>query len=215
MIEWAWLACLFLIHLLGYGYLFLGVGALQVAFEKGGPENWIGTITMTGFGISCVFLLPIELFRRQIKGLVALSRTLRSVDPTGEISIPARVYDRITDIEFEQTSVDSHRSLENLSSTRRWSTAAFRQWLQPRSSSSSADAMAPFAVRLSPEFQTTLATLPESQVDLICDFINGLTGVYQEFETTSPVPGTTFQLVMRSHPRRNEVEVISMGASHG
>lgn len=193
----AWLVCLAVVHLIGYPLLALG--AFGLVEEIGGREigDLLLAFSVVSFGAGCLFLLPLEVVRRRISAMTELRDALdsKSQADAGKVQVPARAYDRITDVEFEHTCVDSYRSLSNLADL---------------------EADTEIAVSLSPAFQHAVGRLPEAQADLVFDLVGDLDGrselvsADRGTDLTLPVPGTTLQIRVRRYSGRNEIEVVSL-----
>ncbi len=142
---WAWLACLAVIHIfVGYPLLFVSVFGLGAGIDNRDPVEFLAALSMVSFGVGCLLLLPMDVVHRRVNAMRALRGALDSTQPSdaGNVEVPAREYDRITDLEFQHIVIDSLQSLANV------------------------DTDAGSAVRLRRAFQEAVANLPEAQSDL-------------------------------------------------
>ena len=201
--EIAWLTCLGILH--PFGWAVAAFGALAVTPEtwRRDPEEWFLAVSIATFGVGLLSLLPLEIVRRRVAEMTTLRHVLDSNEPADaeKIQVPASKYDRITDLEFEQTCIDSHHSLENAAGL---------------------DSEADLAVSLSRGFQAAVADLPAVQADLVYDLVGDLDGGSElardarRGEFVVPVPNLKMQIRVRRHTERpNEVEVISLEADPG
>ena len=119
------------------------------------PVEFLVALSVVSFGVGCLLLLPMDVVRRRVNAMRALRGALDSTRPAdaGKVEVPAREYDRITDIEFRHTVIDS---LPEPGECR-----------IPTPES---------AVRLRPAFQEAVANLPEAESDLVYDLIGDLDG---------------------------------------
>jgi hypothetical protein len=193
----AWSACLWIILLLGIPLLVIGISGIGVAMERGDSVELLVALSLVIFALGCLLLLPMELVRRRVNAMRALRGALDSGRPAaeGEVAVPVRAYDRITDLQFARTVIDSHESLAN---------------------DTGPDADAGPAVRFRHGFQEAVANLPGRESDLVYDVIGDLHGSSDLADTVPggemllPVPGTTFHIRLRRHPQRNEIEVVAL-----
>lgn len=199
-LERAWLTLLGILHVIGYAVFFFGAFALTPETWRRSREEWFVAFSIASFGVGCLFMLPLELVRRRVTEMTSLRHVLDSKEPTDaeKVDVPARKYDRITDLDFEQTCIDSHQSLENAACL---------------------DSEADLAVSLSPVFQAAVADLPAVQADLVYDLVGDLDGGSElprdarGGEFVVPVPNSKLQIRVRRHTERpNEVEVVSLEA---
>lgn len=181
----------------GVSAIFAGFGGLLVEFDQGDWEEFAGAAFLIVFGICCICTMPMERVRRRVRSILDLRDALdqQQKDSQGPVQLDPGVYDRITDLEFEQKSLDSHESLENAvtGKTNR-------------------------IVRLSPQFQRALQRMSESDADRVCEVVDGLTTVKRPSPgaggtATLPVPGTAFRISVKEAPDRSQVEVVSVEAA--
>jgi hypothetical protein len=194
--QWAGLAFYAVIHLLvGYPLLFVGGSGVESAMERRDPVELLIALSAVSFAFGCLLLLPIEVVRGRVNAMGALRSTLDSSRPVdeGKVALAAREYDRITDLQFQHSVIDSHRSLANVRSY-------------------DADDL---ALRISPALQDAVAALPATQSDHVYDLIAELENRFVPSaapgtDVAIPVPETKFQILVRWHPDRNEIEVVAL-----
>jgi hypothetical protein len=195
-IERASLAALAVIHVLGYPLLLVGVSGLEEEMRRGNPVEFLAALSVVSFAVGSLLLLPMEVVRWRVNAMRALRDALDSTEPTGDgnVKVQARAYDRITDLQFQHSVIDSHRSLAN--------DAGF-----------DADDL---ALRISSSFQEAVAHLPGTQSDRVYDLVAELDNRF-DVASAAPgsdmlisVPGTAFQIRVRWHPERNEIEVVAL-----
>ena len=201
--EIAWLTFLCILHPIGWAVALFGALALTPETWRQGFEEFFLAVSITTFGVGLLSLLPLELVRRRVSEMASLRQVLDSNEHADaeKVHVPARKYDRITDLEFEQTCIDSHQSLENAACL---------------------DSEADLAVSLSQGFQAAVADLPAVQADLVYDLVGDLDGGSKlprnarGSEFVVPVPNSKLQIRVRwDSERPNEVEVVSLDADPG
>lgn len=203
-LELAWLIVLGIIHVIGYAVFFFGAFALTPETWRRSREDWFVAFSIASFGVGCLFMAPLELVRRRVSEMASLRQVLDSKEEHADaekVIVPARKYDRITDLEFEQTCIDSHQSLENAACL---------------------DSEADLAVSLSQGFQAAVADLPAVQADLVYDLVGDLDGGSKlprnarGSEFVVPVPNSKLQIRVRwDSERPNEIEVVSLDGDSG
>lgn len=193
----AGLAFYAVIHLLvGYPLLLIGGSGVERAMERRDPVELLVALSAVSFAFGCLLLLPIEVVRGRVNAMRALSGTLDSAPPAeeGKVRVPAREYDRITDLQFQHSVIDSHRSLANVKGY-------------------DADDL---ALRISPAFQDAVAALPAAQSERVYDLIGEFDNRFDVGSAAPgsdlliPVPDTKFQLRVQWHPERSEIEVVAL-----
>lgn len=195
-IEWAWLATLAAIHPLGYLLLLVGVSGLEVETERGNLLGLLVALSAVSFGVGCLLVLPMEVVRGRVNSMRALRGTLDSTQPVdaGQVELAARAYDRITDLQFQHSVIDSHRSLAN--------DAGF-----------DADDV---ALKITSAFQEAVADLPGPLSDRVYDLIGELDNRFDVDSAATggdiliSVPDTKLQIRVQWHPERNEIEVVAL-----
>lgn len=187
----SWVLSLALMHFVGWGVLVLGAIGLIVEAEPGQRDDFPLALGTFLFGVSLVCLLPMEVIRLRIRTLVPIRNVLDSITADSN-EIAAGLYDRITNLQFEQTAVDSYHSLRNAEQS-----------------------SVPLAVKLTPGAHNAFGGMKPADACRVSSFI---VAIGREPHRSAPpsgtftvgVPDTAWKLQLRWHSDRKEMEVLAV-----